>query len=163
MTRVNIHASCLVVARAGEALAAPADWGVLLLGESGSGKSAVLLELIARGARLVADDRVELFVHEDALWAAPPRALAGLLEARGLGIVKLPHVVKARVRLAVRLVEDEERLPMPRAWAPPATLGLPPDAHPPLVEFAPAHASSKVLLAASAYSNALFRDQGNPL
>ena len=60
MTVVNIHASCVVCARAGAAFGVPEDAGVLLLGESGSGKSEAALRLIAIGAKLVADDRCEL-------------------------------------------------------------------------------------------------------
>ena len=86
---MQIHASC--AAREGQ--------GVLLLGPSGSGKSDLLLRLLDHGFDLVADDRVEL---SDGM-ASAPEALAGLLEVRGLGIVRLPHVARARVALAVDL------------------------------------------------------------
>ncbi len=81
---------------------------MLLLGPSGSGKSDLLLRLLDRGFALVADDRVELS-HG---MASAPEALAGLLEVRGLGVVRLPHVSSARVALAVEL-RVGERLPTP--------------------------------------------------
>ena len=58
---------------------------------------------------LVADDRVEV---EDGI-ARPPPQLAGLLEVRGLGIMRLPHVQSARLALAVDLGVPPPRLPAP--------------------------------------------------
>ena len=80
----------------------------MLLGPSGSGKSDLVLRLLDHGFVLVADDRVEL---EDGV-ARPAASLAGLLEVRGLGVVRLPHVDAAAVRLAVRLGAGP-RLPDP--------------------------------------------------
>lgn len=91
--------------------------GVLLLGPSGAGKSDLALRLLARGFDLVADDQV---VIEDGT-ASPPAALAGLLEVRGLGIIRLPHAPRAQLALVVALGEAE-RLPMPARHEP---LGLP--------------------------------------
>ncbi len=91
--------------------------GVLLLGPSGAGKSDLALRLLARGFDLVADDQV---VVEDGA-ASPTASLAGLLEVRGLGIVRLPHASPARLALAVALGEAE-RLPEPARHGP---LGLP--------------------------------------
>ena len=65
-----------------------------------------MLRLLDRGWALVADDRVEL---EGGLASAPP-ALAGLLEVRGLGLMRLPYVASAPVALAVEL-GAEPRLP----------------------------------------------------
>jgi HPr kinase/phosphorylase len=96
---MQIHASC----------AARDDWGVLLLGPPGSGKSDLLLRLLDHGFALVADDRVDI---EDGI-ARPPRSLAGLLEVRGLGIVRLPHVSATRLALAVSLAPQTARLPGP--------------------------------------------------
>ena len=64
MTTVNIHGSCIVLDKAAATFAAPPGDGVLILGASGAGKSSVALKLLAMGARLVADDRVELFEDE---------------------------------------------------------------------------------------------------
>jgi HPr kinase/phosphorylase len=102
---MRIHASC--AARPG-----PGGFdAVLLLGESGSGKSDLLLRLLARGWQLVADDQV---IVENTLCTAP-KALAGMIEVRGLGIFQLPFVASARLRLAVRLGRPAERLPS-QAW-----------------------------------------------
>ncbi len=75
---MQIHGSC--ACRAGD--------GVLLIGSPGAGKSDLVLRLLARGFDLVADDRVDIV---DGM-ARPVPALAGLLEVRGLGIVRLAYV-----------------------------------------------------------------------
>lgn len=96
---MQIHASCA----ARDAVA------VLLTGPAGCGKSDLLLRLLDRGFVLVADDRVEV---EDGM-ASPPPALAGLLEVRGLGLLRLPYLPRARLALAVELGRPTARLPMP--------------------------------------------------
>ena len=87
--------------------------GVLLRGPSGSGKSDLALRLIDGGAALVADDRVVLSRHGDDVMAAVPETIAGKLEVRGLGIVRLPAAAAPPLRLVVDLVrpDDVERLP----------------------------------------------------
>jgi len=86
---------------------------VLLLGKSGSGKSDLALRLIEAGWVLVADDRVVLSRRSETLVAAPPRELAGLVEARGVGLCRVPFLEEAEVALAVELVAPArvERLP----------------------------------------------------
>jgi len=86
---------------------------VLLLGPSGSGKSDLALRLIGSGWMLVADDRVVLSRRSEVLVAAPSPSLAGLIEARGLGLCRMPFLDEAEVALAVRLVAQDavERLP----------------------------------------------------
>jgi len=95
---MQIHASC--AARFGR--------GVLLIGAPGSGKSDLLLRLLDSGFALVADDRVEI---EDGQ-ARPPASLAGLLEVRGLGIVRLPYEAPVPLALAIELGRGE-RMPEP--------------------------------------------------
>jgi serine kinase of HPr protein (carbohydrate metabolism regulator) len=86
--------------------------GVLLLGRSGRGKSDLALRLIDAGAVLIADDQVRLWRAGDRLIADAPRALAGLIEVRGLGIRRLPCEPVAAVGLVVDLgATDAERLP----------------------------------------------------
>lgn len=87
--------------------------GVLLRGPSGCGKSDLALRLIDAGADLVADDRVELCLEDGQVVAAAPAVLAGLLEVRGVGIVRLPALPSCPVGLVVDLVPRDavERLP----------------------------------------------------
>lgn len=106
--RKQVYGSC--AARDGE--------GVLLLGETGSGKSELVLRLLGRGFVLVADDRVEI---QDG-FASPPAALAGLLEVRGIGIVRLPYLARARLAVVAQLGSQAERLPRPERHP---ELGLP--------------------------------------
>ena len=76
--------------------------GVLIDGQSGSGKSSLALTLIDRGALLVGDDGVTLEDRGDRLWALPPPTIAGLIEVRNVGLVQLP-TASAPLALVVRL------------------------------------------------------------
>ena len=80
-----------------------AGCGVLLLGESGAGKSDLALRLIADGALLVADDYTVVEVANDSLHASAPSPIVGLIEARGVGIVSAPVKRATILRLAVQL------------------------------------------------------------
>ncbi len=97
-----LHASC--VAWRGR--------GALILGPSGSGKSATATALLALGAALVADDRVRVTARDGALWAAAPAAIDGLLEVRGAGLMRVRPHGPARVFLATDLGQGTcDRLP----------------------------------------------------
>nr|WP_269844744.1 HPr kinase/phosphatase C-terminal domain-containing protein [Sphingomonas jeddahensis] len=85
--------------------------GVMILGDSSSGKSDLALRLIDRGAQLVADDYTEIRRDNDNLLADAPLTIRGRIEVRGLGIVALPHVDGVPITLAVRLCRDVERMP----------------------------------------------------
>ena len=88
--------------------------GVLLRGPSGSGKSDLALRLIDGGAKLVADDHVELSLDAAGrVMARVPKPLAGLLEVRGIGILRMETVRTAPIGLVVDLTPDDqvERLP----------------------------------------------------
>src|SRR5699024_157510 len=64
--------------------------GVLIIGESGVGKSETALELVKRGHRLVADDSVEIRQEDyDTLIGNAPNFIKHLLEIRGLGIINV--------------------------------------------------------------------------
>jgi serine kinase of HPr protein (carbohydrate metabolism regulator) len=91
--RTLLHASCVDLSGA----------GVVLLGPSGSGKSDLALRLIDGGARLVADDRVVIERSGDQLTARPPEAIAGLIEVRGLGIMRVGHCAASALGLVVSL------------------------------------------------------------
>ncbi len=61
--------------------------GVLIMGESGMGKSEIALELIRKGHILVADDRVDVSRVHNTLIGRAPELLEGMLEIRGIGII----------------------------------------------------------------------------
>ena len=113
--RQTIHATCLSLN----------GCGVLLRGAPGSGKSALALQLIeTRGNGLGRDDLLGVLVSDDQtilsprdgqLYASPPETLAGLLELRGVGLVKVPFVQDVALRLVVDLKPSTliERMPEP--------------------------------------------------
>lgn len=85
--------------------------GVLIQGSSGIGKSETALELIKRGHRLIADDRVDVYKQDDLiLIGEPPKILEHLIEIRGIGIIDVMDLFGAsavrgsmQVQLAVYL------------------------------------------------------------
>jgi HPr kinase/phosphorylase len=81
----------------------------LVVGPPGAGKSDLVLRLLSHGFELVADDQVDI---ADGVASCPPE-LAGLLEARGLGIVRLPYRPRARLALIIELDGRADRLPRP--------------------------------------------------
>ncbi|EAR49819.1 Hpr serine kinase/phosphatase domain protein [Oceanicola granulosus HTCC2516] len=92
---------------------------VVLTGAPGSGKSSTALELMAYGARLVADDGTVLTRRGRRLVAAAAAPVRGLIEARGIGLLNAVPVAGAEVVLAVDMDQSErERLPQRRtiAW-----------------------------------------------
>ena len=92
--------------------------GLLLRGPSGAGKSALALRCLEAGWRLVADDRVLVWTSGGRLYGRAHPRLEGLIEARGLGILPVPHLDWAEIRLAADLVHEEgavERMPGARA------------------------------------------------
>jgi serine kinase of HPr protein (carbohydrate metabolism regulator) len=107
----TVHASAVLVGTR----------AVLIRGPSGSGKSRLALELLQAGqahvlpfAKLVGDDRVHLEVAGSRLLVRPAESLAGMLEVRGVGLLRLDHEPSAVVRLVVDLAApDAERLPQP--------------------------------------------------
>ena len=100
---VTVHATCIVID----------GHGILLRGPSGSGKSDLALRAIDQGGRLVADDRVILTRHGDSVIASAPPSLQGLVEIRGLGIVRMGTVPEARIALVADMTDPGgiERLP----------------------------------------------------
>lgn len=109
MAPATVHASAVLVgARA-----------VLIRGPSGAGKSRLALELIGAGraglllfARLIGDDRVHLEAVGGRLVVRPAETLAGLIEVRGAGLLRLPYEPSAVVGFVVDLgAAAAERLP----------------------------------------------------
>lgn len=76
---------------------------LLIEGPPGSGKSSLALALIDRGAGLIGDDAVTLVREGEALIASPPPNIAGLLEVRGIGLIRLPVAAPAPVALVLEL------------------------------------------------------------
>ncbi len=118
----SLHGTCVEIA----------GLGVFLRGASGSGKSDLALRLLEGTAdfpaKLVADDRVCLALNKGRLTASAPPVLRGLLEIRGLGLVKVPVCAQAPLGLVVDLVQEGkiERAPeFPRAQVIIKTVTLP--------------------------------------
>ena len=86
--------------------------GVLILGASGSGKSSLVIELLALGARLVGDDQVQLSAASDGIRACGPERLRGLVEFRHVGLLQAKPVAETTLKLVVDLDQPEpDRLP----------------------------------------------------
>ncbi len=84
----------------------------LILGASGTGKSTLALRLIAYGAALVADDRTILDLEGGKLVASVPPTIEGQIEARGVGLLMLPHAGPTPLAFVVDLDRTEpDRLP----------------------------------------------------
>jgi serine kinase of HPr protein (carbohydrate metabolism regulator) len=140
--KTQIHATCVELN----------GIGIVLRGPSGSGKSDLALRLIDNGARLVADDRINLTVEGGSLFASPPPQIAGRLEVRGIGIVPMPHTARVRVGMVVDLVapQEVERVPDP-ARCEYLGIGLP------LLALAPFEVSAPAKLRLAARNAALGR------
>lgn len=108
----TIHATAIAVEGA----------AVLLRGPSGTGKSDLALRclslpqsaLLPSAALLVSDDRTAVSGEDGRLIARPPEAITGKLEVRGLGLIEVPWIAKARVVLIADLVPlgAVERFPL---------------------------------------------------
>ena len=66
--------------------------GVLLLGDSGVGKSETAIELLKRGHRLVADDAVDIWRISDNLYGAAPELIRHYIEIRGVGVIDVKQL-----------------------------------------------------------------------
>jgi HPr kinase/phosphorylase len=81
---------------------------IVITGASGRGKSGLALDLIAFGARLISDDITRIEPGEDGLpWAVSTGRMTGVIEAWGVGLLRVPHVGRAPVRLLVDLDRTE--------------------------------------------------------
>ena len=99
---INIHATLISVN----------GKGVLLKGESGCGKSDLALRFIkSENAKLVADDRVDIYALGNKVVGKAPSILKGKLEVRNIGIIEdLEIIDEADVFLCVELVKNRENL-----------------------------------------------------
>lgn len=85
--------------------------GLLILGQSGSGKSQLALALITHGAKLISDDQVILINTESEIILSAPKSISGKIEARFIGILKMPVLI-APLYLVIDLDQKElDRLP----------------------------------------------------
>ena len=90
--------------------------GVLILGESGVGKSEAAIELIKRGHRLIADDAVELRkVSSRSLVGASPENIRHFIELRGIGIINVRRIFGVG---AVKLTEKIDMIINIELWDP---------------------------------------------
>jgi serine kinase of HPr protein (carbohydrate metabolism regulator) len=147
---VLVHATSVVLGAAARPFGGPEEFAVLLFGDSGSGKSDVALRLIADGGLLISDDQTNLSANEKFLFAEGAANIAGQIEIRGIGIMKLDQAAKAPVALVVKLDPDAapERLPEPTLYVPPAPLAA--SYLPPLVTLRPFEPSVTAKIAAAA-------------
>lgn len=117
--RIIVHATAVIPGSASLPFGLSVESAVLLLGDSGAGKSGIALRLIAMGARLLADDQTALFVESGELHAEAIAMARGHIEIRGIGIVKIPVADRAPVLFCVRLSQDAPtRLPEPEFFYP---------------------------------------------
>ena len=101
-----LHASCVA-------------WqarGLLITGPSGSGKSTLALSLMALGCALVADDRTVLHADGDAVIAQPHGRIDGMIEARGIGILRATSHGPVALAGVVDLAQTETQRIPPRRF-----------------------------------------------
>lgn len=98
---INIHAT----------LVSLNNKGILLIGESGTGKSDIALRMIMeKGAELVADDRVDIECINNKLIGSAPKEIEGLLEVRNVGISHFPFKQQAEIALCIELCSKKDQL-----------------------------------------------------
>ena len=88
----------------------------LIEGPAGVGKTSLALQLIERGAKLIGDDCVSIFIKNNKLYCKAKEELEGVVEVRGLGLVAGLKVAKATPVLCVIRLHKKptERLPKPK-------------------------------------------------
>jgi len=105
-TETTLHGTCVAYGQS----------GLLIMGTSGSGKSALALAMMAMDATLVADDRVTVTNCDGVLTAHCPPAIKDMIEARCIGLLAAKSQPTALIRCVVDLDRREpDRLPPHRA------------------------------------------------
>lgn len=86
---------------------------LLIEGASGSGKSSLALDMISRGAELIADDKIQADSSSDGtIILSAPSHIAGMIEARGIGVFRMEYCLSARLVAIVDMgVVETERMP----------------------------------------------------
>ena len=139
MTRELAHGTCVALGTS----------AVLLRGGSGSGKSDLALRFLALPeedglrSRLVADDQVWIEARDQGVIVTTPKALAGLIEVRGLGIKRVPFLGTAQLVLICDLLAADRvpRMP-PDPWERTVLAGV----EIPTLKFSPFEASAPLKL-----------------
>ena len=104
---ITLHANCFILG----------NKGVLLKGESASGKSALTLALVERAssagnyACLVSDDYTELFLKQKKLYGRAPEKLRGGIEIRGAGLYRMAFEPEVVINFVVSLSKEAKRFP----------------------------------------------------
>ncbi len=81
--------------------------GILIMGESGVGKSEAAIELVKRGHRLVADDAVEIKkISDSTLIGSSPEIIRHFVEVRGIGIIDVKEI------FGMGAIKDEQQIDM---------------------------------------------------
>ena len=102
MTSKRLHSTSVVLD----------DNGVLIIGDSGLGKSDLALRLIDEGATLISDDITICKKKIDGIFLSSPIETKGLLEVREVGIITVPFVDRIRLKMVVKLTEKNlNRMP----------------------------------------------------
>ncbi|MBX2855405.1 MAG: serine kinase [Rhodobacteraceae bacterium] len=122
-SRQLVHATCIgfptPCSEAWPQVPPPIAPAVLIIGPSGAGKSSLGLRLLALGGGLVADDQTQLSAFPNAetptqIHATAPTSIAGLIEARGVGLLRVSPLPDARVCWVVELSLETDAPPMQR-------------------------------------------------
>lgn len=120
--------------------------GILICGPSGSFKTRLCIEAMHHGAKFIADDKVALNMNTGMLMGGPIKGFQGVLELRGVGLVKLPDAATQQViHCIIELTpfEQIERLPPNKETRELLGIALP------VIRLAPPpHTSAAVLLSA---------------
>lgn len=102
MTSKNLYATSISIE----------DNGIMIIGSSGSGKSDLALRLIDSGGTLISDDRTVCERKDNKIFLFTLKEIKGLIEVRGVGIIKVPYVENVQLKLLVSLTEEKlDRLP----------------------------------------------------
>ena len=98
----RVHSSAIVLE----------DNGILIIGDSGSGKSDLALRLIDSGATLISDDITICEKKKNLIYLSAPSETKGMLEVREVGIITVPFVEGIILRMIVKLEAGRlERIP----------------------------------------------------
>jgi serine kinase of HPr protein (carbohydrate metabolism regulator) len=88
--------------------------GVMIEGESGTGKTSLALGLLNAARqrkadfKFICDDQAFLHTRDNRLWACVPQTLAGKVELFGSGIVDITYARQCRIDLVCELIKQEE-------------------------------------------------------